>query len=684
MGKKRGLDIDKKTGKVSRGVNHLLAIAVNEYDHAPKLSNCIKDAEALVAELVSRYDFETENVETLFDAEATRVNVFKKLRQLKDRVKSKDNLLIYFAGHGVYDKDSNTGYLVPVEAAPRNYWDFVSNADFLGLIRAIKSFHTFLLMDSCFSGTLFRSIDDDSTRLAENVEQFPSRWGLAAGRIEEVEDGWHGENSPFAKAVLQFLKTNENPKFPASELVQYTKRVIPRNAKQTPIGGPLFKLGDMNGEFVFYLKRDEELPMVQAMEQDIKEGEALIFEGQFRKAKRFFNGLLTEVKEDFKNENHKNVLTKKIEADLDLCMNIPKYKPFVEKILENQFEEKLFQLKSELEEKTKKITQQEKSIEKNQATIDKSNKDLLKARSVEKTLEGELLQEEQKLKEAWEQVRTLEKEKNKVEKEIATVKQKLKDATSEISQLKKEIEALEALDIGSKGLSGGFSSYTEKVGKVSFKMIAINGGTFKMGSRESEREQPIHNVTVPDFYLAEFPVTQKLWEEVMKENPSQFLGKDNPVETVSWDDVQEFIKQFNALTGSAYRLPSEAEWEFAARGGLPSKGYKYAGSNNIDDFAWYKGNSNGKTHPVGTKNPNGLGLYDMNGNVWEWCQDERHDSYLGAPKDGSAWEDGLNTHRVRRGGSWYNAPERCRVFHRNSWSSSYPSYNLGFRLAHSS
>ena len=262
MAKKRGLDIDEKPARVTRGINHLLAIAVNAYQHAPKLSNCVKDAGELIDILVSKYDFEEDNVVRLFDKEATRANIYRKLRKLASTIKPEDSLLIYFAGHGIYDKDSGAGYLVPVEAEPGNFWDFVSNADFLNLIRAIKSFHTFLLMDSCFSGTLFRSVDTGSEKLAENVEQFPSRWGLAAGRIEEVEDGWHGENSPFAKSVLQYLRTNESPKFPASELVQYTKRVTPRNAKQTPIGGPLFKVGDMDGEFVFHLKRDEELPMV--------------------------------------------------------------------------------------------------------------------------------------------------------------------------------------------------------------------------------------------------------------------------------------------------------------------------------------------------------------------------------------------------------------------------------------
>lgn len=262
----RGLDIDEKLPK--QGINHLLVIAVNAYEHAPKLSNCVRDAQAFIDVLVSKYDFLEKNVIRLFDEEATKANIFRRLQKLRLDIKEEDNLLIYFAGHGDFDKAGGVGYLVPVEARPGEHWNFLSNEDFLSLIRSIRSFHTFLLMDSCFSGTLFRNIGDSSTMLAENVERFPSRWGLAAGMIEEVEDGWHGDNSPFAKAVLQYLETNKNAKFPVSELVQYVKRVIPRNAKQTPIGGPLFKVGDLDGEFSFHLKKDEAADWKKACETD--------------------------------------------------------------------------------------------------------------------------------------------------------------------------------------------------------------------------------------------------------------------------------------------------------------------------------------------------------------------------------------------------------------------------------
>ena len=147
----------------------------------------------------------------------------------------------------------------------------------------------------------------------------------------------------------------------------------------------------------------------------------------------------------------------------------------------------------------------------------------------------------------------------------------------------------------------------------------------------------------------------------MKDNPSFFTGDSRPVETVSWEDAQAFIQKLNELTGKVYRLPAEAEWEYAARGGQHSKGYKYAGSNKLKEVGWYRENSHVETKAVGLKYSNELGLYDMSGNVWEWVEDQWHGNYEGAPTDGSAWVDKEEgTSRVLRGGSWSNDPEYCR------------------------
>ena len=199
-------------------------------------------------------------------------------------------------------------------------------------------------------------------------------------------------------------------------------------------------------------------------------------------------------------------------------------------------------------------------------------------------------------------------------------------------------------------------------------MVYVSGGTFTMGgtseqgSDAADDEKPTHSVTLSSFYIGKYEVTQALWKAVMGSNPSKWKGDNLPVEQVSWDDCQTFIRKLNALTGKNFRLPTEAEWEFAARGGNNSRGYKYAGSNNIGDVAWYDNNSGSKTHVVGTKSPNELGIYDMSGNVWEWCQDW-FGSYSSASQTNPTGASS-GSYRVLRGGSWNYSARDCRSSHR--------------------
>ena len=221
------------------------------------------------------------------------------------------------------------------------------------------------------------------------------------------------------------------------------------------------------------------------------------------------------------------------------------------------------------------------------------------------------------------------------------------------------------------------------VNGVNFTMKFVQGGTFQMGSNESINdswEQPVHSVTVSSFYMAETEVTQALWEAVMGSNPSGFKGANLPVESVSWIDCQEFICKLNNLTGKNFRLPTEAEWEFAARGGNETNQYKYAGSNNIAIVAWYSGTAfEGGTHQVKTMQPNELGLFDMSGNVWEWCQDWFGFYGSGSQTNPQGPSSGLS--RVLRGGGWDNPDGDCRVSARYYYDPDSSAVSLGFRLA---
>ncbi len=225
--------------------------------------------------------------------------------------------------------------------------------------------------------------------------------------------------------------------------------------------------------------------------------------------------------------------------------------------------------------------------------------------------------------------------------------------------------------------------------ETGIEMVFVKGGTFQMGCTSEQSdcdddEKPAHTVTVDDFYIGKYEVTQKQWKEIMGNNPSHFKGDDLPVEKVSWKKVQKFISKLNEKTGLHYRLPTEAEWEYAARGGVEtiheSSNAQYAGSNNIDAVAWYWNNSGHETHPVGTKQPNKLGIYDMSGNVWEWCSDWYDENYYGNSPQNNPQGPSSGTYRVYRGGSWRHYARYCRVAARSNVIPAHRDDYLGFRL----
>lgn len=223
-----------------------------------------------------------------------------------------------------------------------------------------------------------------------------------------------------------------------------------------------------------------------------------------------------------------------------------------------------------------------------------------------------------------------------------------------------------------------------ELNKLINNMVYVSGGTFTMGGTNEQgsdaydNEKPTHSVTLSSYYICKYEVTQALWRAVMGSNPSNFIGDNLPVEQVSWDDCQTFINRLNSYTGRNFRLPTEAEWEFAARGGNYNRHYKYSGSNYISDVAWYYENSSNRTHPIGTKKANELGLYDMSGNVWEWCSDwyGSYSSYSQSNPTGATSGYG----RVLRGGGWFYGARYCRSSCRSGYSPDSRYDYLGLRL----
>jgi formylglycine-generating enzyme required for sulfatase activity len=231
------------------------------------------------------------------------------------------------------------------------------------------------------------------------------------------------------------------------------------------------------------------------------------------------------------------------------------------------------------------------------------------------------------------------------------------------------------------------SSFTQTPpGDIELEMVNIPAGSFLMGSADNDEsaygdEKPQHRVNLQEFYLGKYPITQEQYQAIMGNNPSGFKGNPkNPVENVLWNDAQAFCQKLSEKTGKKYRLPSEAEWEYACRAGTQTHYYFGDDEMKLGEYAWYYENSGSKTHPVGQKKPNDWGLYDMSGNVWEWCEDGRNKNYKNAPTDGTAWNENLSVsnRRVLRGGSWNKSPRICRSAYRDNVGIRSDSY--GFRV----
>lgn len=577
---------DQAHKKPPPGINYLLVIAIDSYVHCPRLYNCVKDAMEFVQVLHQRYCFDKEHTVQIFNEAATRKNILKSFRDLQRKIQPNDNLVVYFSGHG--DNVHQIGYWIPVKAEPGEEDEYINADEITARLNAINSFHTFLIVDACFSGSMFQSKNAGVPKRSDEI--YRSRWGLTASHSRELAlDGKAGDNSPFAECLLLKLRQNSEA-LSTQDLATFVKNEVRARTReqQTPIFQPLLVRGHELGQFVFHLQQDEEADW-----QTTQQENTIAAYSRFRRK--------------YPNSIHYEEAKQKIKA---------------------------------LEEEAT----WQKALRSNRVSGYEDYRDDYP---------------------------------NGVH----------------VAEARKRIDALVSENEYKKPAPTIIIPEAPKLEtRLPFEpeMVFVPGGTFKMGSNDDKSEQPIHDVTLSDFYIGKYPVTQAQWRAVMGSDPPElkFKGCDQcPVEGVSWNDIQDFLKKLNAKTGKTYRLPTEAEWEYAARGGNKSNGYKYAGSNNLDEVAWYDENSYDKgkdhpdygTHPVGQKKANELGIYDMSGNVWEWCSDW-HGAYPSTaqtnpkgPADGE--------YRVVRGGSWLNYDISCRVSNRYRYYTVNRYYFIGFRLA---
>lgn len=786
------------------GTNYLLAIGVDRYEYLPRLYNCVKDARDMVAELTDRYQFEKENITTLFDAEATRTNIYRAFRRVAQKVNSNDNFLIYFSGHGEYDQIFEQGYWIPVEAGQDAHDQYIPNSEIRAFLSAVKSRHTFLMADSCFSGALFAK--GVAKEVSKRYESDPSRWGLTSGRNEIVSDGQPGDNSPFAESLLYRLRQNTGA-LPVQELCAHVVEYVAAKTNQTPIGEPIKVKGHKSGQFVFHLKKDEGRDWAAALKQAnlaaFQTFLAAYPSGQYAEEaawriaqlKNTVNAYL-QYRFDFPDGRYREEALqcmRGLEDDKDWrrAQRYPTAFAFAEYLDKHpqgkhavEGQEALRQIQRlQDEDDFWTQTQQQHNMDAYQAYLENypKGKYRLEANNRLRELEEEALRRQAAAREKrdWEEAKRLNNlsayqhflsqyaegsyasEARQAQKELEKTAWEAKEARRRAEAERREWEKAQKRDTATAYRAylqahpqGAFAeeaktkikalkpkpNYTEALKKIGIplgvlilaiivwqivdqggnndpfqmppvdienaltpnssentnataadlpfkvpEMIAVTGDTFEMGCKNGRDEncqndeKPLHTVRIENFSIGKYEITNEefcfflneegnkeeggaTWLEIesdrcmIEKRNDKFYPKSgketHPVVEVSWYGAVAYCKWLSQKTGGDYRLPSEAEWEFAARGGKDSRNYLYAGGNDLELVAWYGSNAGGASRPVGKKAENELRLHDMSGNAWEWCRDCWNGDYKGAPEDGSAWEKGNCSARVLRGGSW--------------------------------
>lgn len=650
------------------GVNWLLTIAIDDYDHCAKLNNCVRDAKAITKILTEKYQF--QKVEELYDAAANRKNIIAKLNDLQGKIKKDvDNLLIYFSGHGETegedgDDDEQIGYLVPVDAARGDESDYFPHSFFKEKLNRIKTRHTFVIMDACFSGSFFIKIKSDKRSGAEHIA---SRWGFSSSLSHEVAlDGTPGDNSPFAQCLLETLEEH-NASFGIHGLAEAVgNKMLERSARQTPVCLPF---SDPNK-----------------------------YKGQF-----FFHPTQNEAQEWTAIENNENVA-----AEV--------YYNFWQKDSSKQYaEEALWRY----------------ACSSNQAAdYHLYRKHYPRGKydnaSLEK-LDDATFFEANTVNQLRSYLRVFGDDANHADEAHQRINDLLSGIVPKTSPSKIILPEAPKLEIPLEGRVLDIPGFS-----------FIKGGTFEMGDvmedKEYDNEKPVHTVTVSDFYMGKYAVTFDEYDafcnatKSSKPSDEKWGRARRPVINVDWYDAVEYCNWRSEQEGwervydiekrlidpynqnkatedakrwyvqvnwnaKGYRLPTEAEWEYAAREG----GRKVRFGNGKDiasplEINFYAkedrkkpysiaGEYRGKTLPVDSFQPNSLDLYDMSGNVWEWCGDWYGETYYAeSGNSNNPTGPSAGTYRVVRGGSWLLNPDDCRAANRDGFNPTNRYNDIGFRL----
>jgi formylglycine-generating enzyme required for sulfatase activity len=661
----RGIEIRpiSPSGEEVKGDQWLFVIGIGTYIHWPRLKTAISDAKAVKDVLLSRYHFDKEHLIELYDEQATRKNIIGKFRYLAGKMRDSDSLVIFYAGHGHIDSITKSGSWIPVESGESDASAWISNHDIKNYLKidAIKAKHILLISDSCFSGDFFRGHRGELPKVTDKMIKksyaLTSRQAITSGGLEPVSDAGFCSNSVFSYFLVRTLKENQKPFLVPSDFFPRIKAGVAENAEQFPQFGSLKDTGgSQGGEIILFLKQD-----------------------------RCLEGLSQEAAERQKE-------LKRLRA-LEKANRETKRKEAVE----------VARREDELTKLDEQITEMRRRLGTSAAQSDDSL-DVMLAMVEKKEAQQRQIDEMKRQRGA---------EEAKRQAEIARLKQEQKE--KRIAALKKDIEKYKKIasspfgkDIKTAAWKSLIDRYPDageglKIGdteelkfrvaypglkkqitnSIGMKFLFIPDGTFMMGSPSSEPERDSderqHKVTISrPFYLQTTEATQGQWKAIMGNNPSSFKGDNRPVEQVSWNDAQAFIKKLNQKEGTdKYRFPTEAEWEYACRAGTTTPFYtgrcistvqaNYNGNYPMPFCS--KGRDREKTVDVASFSPNAWGLYDMHGNVWEWCQDWYGDYPYGHVTD-PTWPSSGSC-RVLRGGSCYCSAGGIRSALRNKYDSNY-------------
>ena len=690
-------DMSHDSGKL--GTYRALIIGIDDYKdkRIPDLKTAVNDAKAMARVLKNKYGFKTK---LMLGSKATKQGIYKALRRLAASAKPGESILIYYAGHGDLDRQYNDGWWIPVDAEAGNPITYLDNVQVQKAMRNMKARHVLLISDSCYSGTLFGrartmpSVITDKYYLGLYNER--SRWGMTSGNKTPVSDEGAGGHSIFAYQVLKELKKNEKPYLSTQELYTRIAPIVGNNSEQTPLCSPIRNTGDRGGEFIFVASSGAEVER-----PDPSHGTTLSVSANVEGAAVLVDG--------------KNVGETPLS---DAAVSPGKHRISIEKEGYEPYRKRI-------------------RIDRGRAVslfVDLSEAGPVTARLYVETTPEEARVRILNIGPVFQQGMDLDPGRYHVEVSAeghGTDKRWVTLSAGEDENISVRLEAVKtaapAPPVVPRQPEGLFTN------NLGMKFVYIRPGSFVMGSGLSpsevssryggeekyyKDEHPQHRVTLTKgYYMQSKEVTVGQWRKFARgsgykseaetgggayvytgekwekkagaywDNPGFSQTDANPVTCISWNDAQAFAKWLSREDGGDYRLPTEAEWEYAARAG--TKTPFYTGDCLSTRQANYDGNYPGKTcskgtyrektTPVGSFSPNPWGLYDMHGNVWEWCQDWYGDYPSGAVTDSAGPSSGAD--RVYRGGSWYYDAWYCRSANRDRSGPGYRVNYLGFRLA---